>query len=99
MSIQEVQVHQIIIPPSCCYCEFLAGCISFACIEVSFAVRILFAARNHEILASQAPKIRKNYVPPVAYGRMTYQYIKGAAPALPAPAPGTGASSHLLDDI
>lgn len=57
------------------------------------------AARNHEILASQAPKIRKNYVPPVAYGRMTYQYIKGAAPALPAPAPGTGASSHLLDDI
>lgn len=57
------------------------------------------AARNHEILASQAPKIRKNYVPPVAYGRMTYQYIKGSAPALPAPAPGTGASSHLLDDI
>lgn len=57
------------------------------------------AARNHEILASQAPKIRRNYVPPVAYGRMTYQYIKGAAPALPAPAPGTGASSHLLDDI
>ncbi|KAL8446993.1 hypothetical protein Emed_004677 [Eimeria media] len=57
------------------------------------------AARNHEILASQAPKIRRNYVPPVAYGRMTYQYIKGSAPALPAPAPGTGASSHLLDDI
>lgn len=66
---------------------------------IIFAVWVFCSARNHEILASQAPKIRKNYVPPVAYGRMTYQYIKGAAPALPAPAPGTGASSHLLDDI